>query len=134
MSRLMLDTNMVGFLVRGRPAVVDRAVAVSQGTLCVSAITRGEVAFGVSRRPPSNALKRAIAELWDRLDILPWDAAVADCYGVIRANMERKGKPLGALDMMIAAHALAVGAVLVTNDGSFTAVDGLRLEDWTKID
>src|SRR5271166_5388134 len=79
MSRFMLDTNMVGFLVRGRPAVVDRAVAVSQGTLCISAITRGEVAFGVSRRGPSIALKTAITELWDRVDVLPWDAAVADC-------------------------------------------------------
>jgi tRNA(fMet)-specific endonuclease VapC len=133
MSRLMLDTNMVGFLVRGKPAVVDRAVAASQGTLCVSAITRGEVAFGVSRRPLRIALKTAITELWTRVDVLPWDVAVADRYGVLRANLERKGKPLGALDMMIAAHALAVGAVLVTNDSCFAAVDGLGLEDWTTV-
>jgi len=131
MSIFMLDTNTVGFLVRGRPAVVARAVA-TDGTLCVSAVTRGEVAFGLSRRPASTALKTAISELWDRVDTLPWDSTVADCYGALRATMERKGKPLSAFDMMIAAHALAVGAVLVTNDSSFVAVDGLALEDWTK--
>ena len=129
---LMLDTNTVGFLVRERSSVVAHAVAVPDGTLCVSAITRGEVAFGLSRRPTSTALKSAIRELWDRVDVLPWDAAVADCYGMLRATMERKGKPLSPFDMMIAAHALAVGAVLVTNDSSFVSVDGLGLEDWTK--
>jgi len=133
MSAFMLDTNMVGFLVRGRPEVVARVVAAADGTLCVSAITRGEVAFGLSRRPASTALTRAIRELWNRVDTLPWDAGVADCYGELRAAMERKGRPLSAFDMMIAAHALAVGAVLVTNDSSFVAVDGLGLEDWTKV-
>ena len=128
----MLDTNTVGFLVRGRPSVVAHAVAVPDGTLCVSAITRGEVAFGLSRRPTSTALKSAIRELWDRVDVLSWDAAVADCYGTLRATMERKVRPLSPFDMMIAAHALAVGAVLVTNDGSFVSVEGLGLEDWTK--
>jgi tRNA(fMet)-specific endonuclease VapC len=129
----MLDTNTVGFLVRGRLAVVARAVA-TDGSLCVSAVTRGEVAFGLSRTPASTALKTAISELWDRVDTLPWDSTVADCYGALRATMERKGKPLSAFDMMIAAHALAVGAVLVTNDSTFVAVDGLALEDWTKVD
>jgi tRNA(fMet)-specific endonuclease VapC len=129
----MLDTNTVGFLVRGRPSVVAHAVAVPGGMLCVSAVTPGEVAFGLNRRPGSTALTRAIRELWDRIDTLPWDAGVADCYGELRATMERKGRPLSAFDMMIAAHALAVGAVLVTNDNSFAAVDGLGLEDWTKV-
>lgn len=73
----------------------------------------------------------AVRELLRRVDVLPWDSAVAERYGTVRADMARQGKVLTPLDQLIAAHALSVGAVLVTNDGAFDQVVDLQLEDWT---
>ena len=70
-------------------------------------------------------------EFLRRVDVLPWDSAVAERYGNVRADMERQGKTLAPLDSLIAAHALSVGAVLVTNDRAFAQVAGLHVEDWT---
>ena len=133
MSQYMLDTNMVGFLIRGRPAVLRRVTEAPPGALCISAVTKGEIAFGLNRRPADQQLLRtAVTEFLRRVDVLPWDNEVANAYGVVRAELERLGKGLGALDMMIGVHALSLGAVLVTNDQAFRAVPGLSLEDWTK--
>ena len=67
-----------------------------------------------------------------RMTILPWDSEAAQRYGQIRAALEREGQAMGNLDMMIGAHALALGAVLVTNDQAFTRIKELNVEDWTK--
>ena len=99
---------------------------------CISAVTKGEIAFGLNRRPADQLLRTAVTEFLRRVDVLPWDNEVANAYGVVRAELERLGKGLGALDMMIGVHALSLGAVLVTNDQAFRAVPGLSLEDWTK--
>jgi len=128
----MLDTNMVGFLIRGRPGVLRRVTEAPPGALCISAVTKGEIAFGLNRRPADQLLRTAVTEFLRRVDVLPWDNEVANAYGVVRAELERLGKGLGALDMMIGVHALSLGAVLVTNDQAFRAVPGLSLEDWTK--
>lgn len=69
-----------------------------------------------------------------RVDVLPWDSVIAECYGSVRADMSRQGKILAPLDLLIAAHALGVGAVLVTNDRAFSQVASLHVEDWTEID
>lgn len=132
MSQYMLDTNMVGFLIRGRSAVLRRVIEVSPGALCISAVTKGEIAFGLNRRPADQLLRTAVMEFLRRVDILPWDSEVADTYGAVRSVLERLGKSLGALDMMIGAHALSLGAILVTNDQAFRSVPGLNLEDWTQ--
>ena len=128
----MLDTNMVGFLIRGRSAVLKRVTEAPPGALCISAVTKGEIAFGLNRRPADQLLRTAVTEFLRRVDVLPWDNEVANTYGVVRAELERLGNGLGALDMMIGVHALSLGAVLVTNDQAFRAVPGLSLEDWTK--
>ena len=65
------------------------------------------------------------------MDVLPYDSAIAERYGTVRAEMERKGKTLAPLDTLIAAHALGAGAVLVTGDKAFKQVPKLKLEDWT---
>ena len=67
-----------------------------------------------------------------RIDVVPWDSAVAACYGTLRADMQKKGTILGNLDLLIAAHALTLGLVLITNDRAFTQVEGLKIEDWTQ--
>jgi tRNA(fMet)-specific endonuclease VapC len=128
----MLDTNMVGFLIRGHPRIVRRVTATPPGVLCISAVTRGEIMFGLNLRSQSQSLRTVVTEFLRRVDSLPWDGEVADAYGLLRAELQRMGKGLGALDTMIGAHALSLGAVLVTNDQAFRSVPGLELEDWTQ--
>ena len=131
MTLYMLDTNAVGHLVRGHPAVARRAMAVPMASLCISAVTQGELLFGLARRPAAKRLHRVVRELLRRVDSLPWGSGVAERYGSVRSSMERQGKILGPLDLLIASHALSAGAVLVTNDRSFGQVPDLGLEDWT---
>lgn len=129
-TRYMLDTNIVSHLVRGNAAVDRHIVGVPMAALCISAITEGELLFGLARRPEATRLHTTVHELLLRLETLPWTKAVAGRYGQLRAELAREGKALGTLDMLIAAHAVEQDAVLVTNDGAFAQIEALRLEDW----
>ena len=131
MKRYMLDTNTVSHLIKEHPAVVRRVVAAPMAPLCVSAITEGELLFGLAKRPDAKRLHLAVRELLRCVDVLPWDSAIAERYGTVRVNVERQGKILAPLDLLIATHALGVGAVLVTNDRAFGQVADLHVEDWT---
>ena len=131
MKRYMLDTNTVRYLIKAHPAVARRVMAASMASLCVSAITGGELLFGLAKRPDAKRLHIAVRELLRRVDVLPWSSAIAERYGVVRAEMERCGKILAPLDLLIATHALDLGTVLVTNDQAFNQVNGLHVEDWT---
>ena len=127
----MLDTNTVSHILKGRPALVrERLIATPMAEVCISAITEGELRFGLAKRPDAANLRRAVAEFLLRVDILPWDSAAAERYGALRASLEQRGKPLGNLDTLIAAHALAVGAKLITGDSAFGRVPGLAVIDW----
>ncbi|MDO8787607.1 MAG: type II toxin-antitoxin system VapC family toxin [Sulfuritalea sp.] len=128
----MLDTNTVSYLLKAHPKVARRVAAAPMAFLCISAITEGELLFGLARRPDAKRLHRAVRELLRRVDVLPWDSTVAERYGAVRADMERRGKILAPLDLLIATHALSAGAVLVTNDRAFAKVADLEVEDWTK--
>ena len=86
----------------------------------------------MARRPDAARLRIVVDEFLVRMTILPWDSEAAQRYGQIRAALEREGQPMGNLDTMIGAHALALGAVLVTNDQAFTRIRELSVEDWTK--
>ena len=132
MTRYLLDTNIVSHLLRAHPVVNSRVMEVSMSSLCVSAITVAELYFGVAKHANAKRLEAAVSELLLRVDSLPWDNAAAAKYGTVRAEMERNGKVLAPLDMLIAAHALSVAAVLVTNDRAFAQVPSLQIEDWTK--
>lgn len=131
MTRYMLDTNTVSHLLRSHPAVAQRIVQVPMASLCISAVTQGELLFGLAKRPSAMALHLAVREFLRRVDILPWDSAVAENYGTVRARMAEVGKVLAPLDMLIAVHALNEGAVLVTNDQAFRQMTRLKVEDWT---
>lgn len=100
-------------------------------SLCISAITQGELLFGLAKRPSAKALHVAVREFLRRVDILPWDSTVAEHWGPVLAGMARAGKVLAPLDMLIAAHALSESALLVTNDQAFRQMTGLKIEDWT---
>nr|WP_315228379.1 type II toxin-antitoxin system VapC family toxin [uncultured Albidiferax sp.] len=131
MKRYLLDTNTVSHLLKRHPAVARRVVAVPMAALCISAITEGELLFGLAKRPDATRVQAAVRELLLRLDVLPWDRAAAARYGPLRAALVGLGKPLAPMDLLIAAHALSADAVVVTNDQAFRQVPGLAMEDWT---
>nr|VFJ50550.1 MAG: tRNA(fMet)-specific endonuclease VapC [Candidatus Kentron sp. DK]VFJ54577.1 MAG: tRNA(fMet)-specific endonuclease VapC [Candidatus Kentron sp. DK] len=129
--RYMLDTNTVSHLLKGHPVVARHVRELPMASLCISAITGGELRFGLAKRPEAKHLHVAVEELLLRVDVLPWDNAVTKRYGAVRADRERQGGMLSPLDLLIAAHALETGAVLVTNDRAFGRITELPLEDWT---
>jgi tRNA(fMet)-specific endonuclease VapC len=128
----MLDTNTASSLMKGQSSVVARLAAEAPERLCLSVVTEAELLFGIAKRPEARKLRIAIDELLAAIEIVAWSSATARRYATIRADLERRGKPLGALDLLIAAHAVQHDAVLVTNDKAFSFVPGLRLEDWTQ--
>jgi tRNA(fMet)-specific endonuclease VapC len=100
--------------------------------LAISTVTEAELRFGAARLPGAARLNTAVEEFLLRVDALPWDSKAARYYAELRATLERAGSPMGNLDMMIASHAMSLGAVLATNDRVFRRVSGLQLENWTK--
>jgi tRNA(fMet)-specific endonuclease VapC len=130
MSRYLLDTNIVSYIIKGQPAVRRRLVGVPTYELAISAVTEGELRYGVARLSSGARLNKMVEEFLIRVAVYPWDSAAAQEYGRIRAALERAGDALGNLDTMIAAHALATGSVLVTHDKAFARVKGLKIEDW----
>lgn len=131
-TRYMLDTNTVSHLLKKHPEVARRVVAVPITSLCISAITQGELLFGLAKRPDATALHSAVREFLRRVDVLPWDAATSEVYGPARAAAQREGRVLAPMDLLIGAHALCINAVLVTNDRAFGQLSGLSIEDWTE--
>ena len=131
MKRYLLDTNIVSHLIKDHPVVSQRIVKMPMISLGISVITEAELYYGLAKRREAKRLHLVVEEFLKRVDVLPWDSAIVKSYGCIRAEMERQGKNLAPLDMLIAAHALSVDAVLVTNDKAFYQVGGLTIEDWT---
>jgi tRNA(fMet)-specific endonuclease VapC len=127
----MLDTNTVSHLLRKHPKVGRRLVEAAPASLYISAVTEGELLFGLAKRPEAAQLHVVVGEFLKRVDVLPWDREIAARYGLLRADLTRRGQGLAPLDLLIAAHALAIDAVLVTSDRAFARVPGLMVEDWT---
>lgn len=131
--RYLLDTNIVSFILRGNNAAVDYHVSrVPTAQTAISVITEAELHFGIARLPQATRLNALVEDFLHRVAILPWDSETARHYATLRTRLERDGQPMGSLDMMIAAQALAAGAVLVTNDRAFSRIRGLKSEDWTR--
>lgn len=132
MSGYVLDTDTCIHLIRRQPphalAMLTSLAITSVG---ISSITLSELEYGVARssRPQQNKL--ALAQFLVPLDVLPYDDAAAARYGTLRAFLESQGTPIGPLDTLIAAHALALGCVLVTNNArEFSRVPDLVVENW----
>ena len=131
--RYLLDTNTASYILKGNiPQVRERLAKVPVTQVGISVVTEAELRFGVVRRPEARGLKIAVEQFLLRVEILPWDSRAARSYANLRAALERAGLPMGNLDMMIAAQALATNAALVTNDHAFGRVKRLKIEDWTK--
>ncbi len=130
----MLDTNTASYIIKGKPAVIrERLRNVPMANICVSVITEAELLRGVAKKPEAKHLPVIVKEFLLRVEILPWDSDAADAYAQLRTACENEGKPLSSMDMLIAAHSVAVGAILITNDKAFYNVEHhLMLEDWSK--
>jgi len=132
MTRFMLDTNAVSVAVHRRSAVFDRKLGdVGGAAISISAITYGEIIFGLEWKPEAGRLAKSMSDFLLEISVMPWTDETAQVYGTLRAGLRRSGKTLAPLDMLIAAHALEVGATLVTSDRAFRYVPGLTVEDWT---
>jgi tRNA(fMet)-specific endonuclease VapC len=131
--RYLVDTNTASYIIKGNvPRVRERLLKAPMSQVLISAITEAELLFGATQKREAVRLKTAIDEFLLRVDSLPWDSNAARRYADLLAALEIEGIPMGNLDMLIAAHALATEAVLVTNDRSFRRLKHLKLEDWTK--
>ena len=130
----MLDTDVASYLIRDpSPERIHQLGEASPHSFVISAVTRGELRYGLGRRPEAVTLARVTELFLAGVETLPWDDAAADRCGVVRAELALKGRPIGSLDEMIAAHALSCDAVLVTgNVRHFGRVTGLRLRAWER--
>jgi tRNA(fMet)-specific endonuclease VapC len=129
----MIDTNTVSYIVRGRSAAARARLASlrDEEVGCISVITEAEIRYGLARTPNAQVLGAAVKGFLSKIKILPWGGEEAIAYGNLRAKVEALGRTLGNLEMLIAAHAVSVGAVLVTNDKAFQHVDDLHAtENW----
>jgi tRNA(fMet)-specific endonuclease VapC len=128
--RYLLDTNIFIYLRQGRPEVVRRFVRLRPGEAAVSIISYGELFFGASKRGRPEDLERLRA-LMGRLPCLTLPEAAAETYGSIRADLESRGEVISNNDLWIAAHALASGLILVTNnEKEFRRIRGLKVQNW----
>jgi tRNA(fMet)-specific endonuclease VapC len=129
----LLDTNTASYVIKGNfPRVRVRLLKVPMADVGISVVTEAELRFGVARRPEATTLKSVVEEFLLRVEILPWNSEAARHYARIRASLENDREPMGNLDLMIAAQAVATEVVLVTHDHVFRRVKGLRVEDWSK--
>ena len=130
--RFMLDTDSCIALIKRKPAkALRRIVSLSPGEAGISAVTLAELRFGVAKSAQGERNRQALDEFLLPLEIADFDAGAAGSYGKVRAALEAAGMPIGPLDTQIGAHALSLGAVLVThNTREFSRIPGLAVEDW----
>lgn len=132
MKRYMLDTDTSSYIIRNRPESVRvRLSGLDSSQLCISVITHAELLYGVKSAASAKAIRLDVEDFVRRLAVLEWDSTAAEHYADIRVKLEAGGTPIGNMDLMIAAHARSIGAVLVTNNEKhFRRVSGLAMENW----
>ena len=132
--RYMLDTNICIYAIRQKPEkVFQKLQEVDPEDVCVSSVTYAELVHGVEKSAAVEKNRLALSVLLASIEILSFDVDAADCYGKIRADLEKKGTPIGSLDMMIAGHAMSMGYTVVTNNvKEFSRVPDLKIENWAE--
>jgi tRNA(fMet)-specific endonuclease VapC len=132
--RYMLDTNILVYVLNARPrheAVIARFDDENAEDLVVSSITLAELRYGIEKSQRRERNRRALYRVLRALNVAAFDAKAAEAYGSVRATLEATGKPVGPLDTLIAAHALALDLTLVTSNlREFSRIRGLRVESW----
>ena len=132
--KYMLDTNICIYAIKHKPPeVIKKFLEHNPDDMCISSITYGELMHGVEKSQAVDRNRIAIALFLSPISILPFDNYAAEEYGKVRTDLERRGTPIGPMDMLIAGHARSEGLILVTNNTrEFFRVEGLKVEDWTK--
>jgi len=130
-TRYLLDTNIASYAMRHEEPVRSRLAKTPPEEIAISAITEGELRYGVARRP-SRFLEVKVESFLARVAVLAWDSQAARKYGELRAHLEAIGQPAGSLDLLIGAHAWSAGLILVTHDESLARIKKLKVEDWTR--
>jgi tRNA(fMet)-specific endonuclease VapC len=131
MSQYLLDTNIVSDIIRNPQGAISHAIrAVGESRICTSIVVAGELRFGACKKG-SERLTAQLEAILERMTVLPLDRPVDFHYGQIRTDLETRGTIIGANDLLIAAHALAIEAILITdNEREFRRVPGLTVENW----
>jgi tRNA(fMet)-specific endonuclease VapC len=131
LTRYMLDTNIISDLIRNPQGKAARRIAkVGEDNVCTSIIVASELRYG-SAKSGSKRLRKAVEDLLGEISVLPFDDPADAEYGGIRSELEAAGKPIGGNDLLIAAHASATGATIVTaNTNEFKRIRGLNVENW----
>lgn len=132
MKLYMLDTNICSYIIRERPVgVLEHFRKLAMEQVCLSSVTYAELLYGVERSSSKRINRRVVDDFVRHLDVINWGGEAAACYGKIRTDLEAAGTPIGAMDMMIAAHAKSLRAVLVTNNQKhFIRVKDLKIVNW----
>ncbi len=132
MSRFMLDTDISSYIMnRASVTAIRKLQAVAVGDVCISAITRSELEFGVEVSPRRDKDERALDTFLRHIEVLDYPSAASLHYAQIRAFLKTRGKIIGANDLFIAAHARCLGLTLVTNNTrEYGRVPGLKIENW----
>lgn len=129
----LLDTNAVSQVIRKSPMIYQRLKMVDTNKICISVITEAEILAGLAKNPQATRLAITMTHFLNHSKILPWDSQVAQSYADLYVFFLKHGKALSTMDALIAAHAHAVGATLVTADKAFSQItDFVAVEDWTK--
>jgi tRNA(fMet)-specific endonuclease VapC len=133
MHYFLLDTNTVSYIARGRSTAARLRLRELEANdvACISTITEAEIRYGLAKKPQAHELRRGQELFLSRIKILPWGSEEALVYAHLRARLETSGKTLENMDMLIASHAIAIGATLVTNDKALLRLEGLHgTENW----
>lgn len=130
----MLDTTTCIYIIKQKPPhVIDRFKRTEISQIGISSITMSELIYGVSKSSKPEQNRMALTQFVAPLEILPYDDEASQYYGDLRAHLEKQGTLNGALDMLIAAHALSVSSTLVTNnEKEFIRVPELKIVNWAK--
>ena len=130
--KVMLDTNICIYVIKRRPeSMLQRFRFFPVGDIGISAITLAELEYGVAKSAQPKKNREALEAFISALEVAPFDRHATEAYGKIKATLEKRGRPIGAMDLLIAAHALSLGLRLVTNnEREFRRVPGLRVENW----
>ena len=133
MTLYLLDTNIVSHFMRGdQPIIMRRLREIALHELAISSVTKGEMLFGLAKRKRPRKLEQAINGVLHTIAVLPWTSETAETYGTLKAQCTTDGLTLTDLDMMIAAHAVSLNAILVTRDKAFEHIgEHLEIESWT---
>jgi tRNA(fMet)-specific endonuclease VapC len=135
MIRYLADTNIIGYFTRQNYPHLHQRLELSlrNNELAISVVTRAETRYGQALLNADDKRQATIDLLLEAIPTLLWTTQAADLYGKISATLRKTGQPIGDLDVMIAAHALAENLILVThNTKHFERIEGLKMEDWTK--